>query len=435
MKYGETIAYLYGLQQHGMKFGLDNITKLLSAAGNPQKTVRAVHVGGTNGKGSTAAMIESILKTSGVTTGLFTSPHLVSFTERIRVNGEEITEEDVVALAGEVRQIAESMEEFSPTFFEVVTAMAFLYFERRNVDWAVVEVGLGGRLDATNLLIPEVTVITAVGYDHCEFLGKTLREIAGEKAGIIKNGVPVVTAAQRPEAGEVIEERAAEKGCRLFRYGEEFTAQLLSLSPQNIHFHYSGACDYRDIQLPLAGVHQMGNAAIAIKTMELLSEKYRDLECDIGKGLAAVKWPGRLEMARNDPPTLIDGAHNPHAALALSRYLQEVLAGRYRRIILIAGIMADKDIDGLLNPLLPLASEVIFASPAYGRAARADVLAARAAAGGYTSRTAGSVPEALLMAEGLWMPGDLIVVTGSFYTIGEAKEALGTKGVLTRLRE
>jgi dihydrofolate synthase/folylpolyglutamate synthase len=435
MKYRETTAYLYGLQQYGMKFGLDNIAKLLSAAGNPQKTFRAVHVGGTNGKGSTAAMIESILRTSGATTGLFTSPHLVNFTERIRVDGEEIAEEDVVALAGEVRQITERMEEFSPTFFEVVTAMAFLYFQRRGVGWAVIEVGLGGRLDATNILMPEATVITEIGYDHCEFLGKTLKEIAGEKAGIIKSGVPVVSAAQRPEAGEVIEKKAVEKGCRLFRYGEEFTAQLLVGSPMDIRFHYTGAGDYDDIRLPMAGVHQMGNAAMAIKTIEVLAEKYAESQCDIGKGIASVKWPGRLEMARNDPPTLIDGAHNPHAALALSHYLREILASWYQRIILVAGIMADKDIDGILNPLLALASEVIFASPAYGRAARADVLAARAAAGGYSSRTAGNVAEALLMAEGLWRPGDLIVVTGSFYTIGEAKEALGTKGVLTRLRE
>jgi dihydrofolate synthase/folylpolyglutamate synthase len=435
MKYDETIGYLYGLQQYGMKFGLDNITKLLSAAGNPQKTFRAIHVGGTNGKGSTSAMIESMLRTAGITTGLFTSPHLVNFTERIRINGEEIREEEVVVLAAEIRRIAEHMEDFSPTFFEVVTTMAFLYFKRRNVQWAVVEVGLGGRLDATNLLMPEVTVITAIGYDHCEFLGRTLREIAGEKVGIIKDGVPVVTAAQRAEAMEVIEKKTAEKKCRLFRYGEQFTAQLLSLSPQGICFHYSGAGEYEDIHLPLAGEHQMTNGAMAIKTVELLSQKHGNLLCDIRKGLAAVQWPGRLEMVRYDPPILIDGAHNPHAALALSHYLREVLSCRYKRIILVAGIMADKDIDGILNPLLPLASEVIFASPAYGRAASADALAARAAAGGYSSRAAGSVSDALLVAEGLRRSGDLIVVTGSFYTIGEAKEALGEKGVLTRLRE
>jgi dihydrofolate synthase/folylpolyglutamate synthase len=435
MKYDETIGYLYGLQQHGMKFGLDNITKLLSAAGNPQRAFRAVHVGGTNGKGSTSAMIEAMLRTSGITTGLFTSPHLVNFTERIRVNGEEIGEEEVVALAAEVRHIAESMEEFSPTFFEVVTTMAFLCFRRRNVQWAVVEVGLGGRLDATNLLVPEVTVITAIGYDHCEFLGKTLREIAREKAGIIKEGIPVVTAAQRHEAGKVIEKEAAEKGCRLFRYGEQFTAQLLSLSPRGIRFHCTGASEYHDMELPLAGVHQMINGAMAIKTVEVLSQKYGDLLCDVRRGLAAVRWPGRLEMVKDDPPILIDGAHNPHAALALSHYLREILVVWYKRIILVAGIMADKDIDGILKPLLPIAAEVIFASPAYGRAACADALAARAAAGGYSSRSAGSVADALLMAEGLWRSGDLIVVTGSFYTIGEAREALGTKGVLTRLRE
>jgi dihydrofolate synthase/folylpolyglutamate synthase len=435
MKYGETVAYLYGLQQHGMKFGLDNIKRLLSATGDPQKAFRSVHVGGTNGKGSTAAMIESMLRTSGRTTALFTSPHLVSFTERIRVGGQEIAEEDVVALAAEVRQIAKSMGDFSPTFFEVVTAMAFLYFERRKVDWAVVEVGLGGRLDATNVVSPEATVITTIGYDHCEFLGRTLKEIAGEKAGMIKEGVPVVTAAQESEAMEIIEKRAAARGCRLFRYGGEFNAEQVSDSPGGIEFHYRGLREYEKIHLPLAGRHQAINASMAIRTMEVLSEKYEGLACDIRKGLARVKWPGRLEMVKDDPPILIDGAHNPHAALALSDYLKKTLSSRYRRIILVTGIMADKDIDGILKPLLPLAAEVIFASPAYGRAASAEALAARAASEGYSSHIGGSVPDALRMAEEFCTPGDLIVVTGSFYTIGEAKEALGTKGVLTRLRE
>ncbi len=434
MKYGEAIEYLYGLQKYGMKFGLDNITRLLSAAGNPQKKFRVVHVAGTNGKGSTSAMIESMIRTSGATTGLFTSPHLVNFTERIRLNGEEIAEEDVIDLASEVRNISEKMEELSPTFFEVVACMAFLYFARHDVDWAVVEVGLGGRLDATNVLLPDVSVITAVGHDHCEFLGKTLKEIVGEKAGIIKARVPVVTAAQSPEAMEVLQRRAEEKDCRLFTYGNDFTAELLSDSLRGITFSYRGEREYEGVEVPLAGKHQMTNASLAVKTVEILSEKY-GMTADIRKGLAEVKWPGRLEMANDDPPILIDGAHNPHAATELSRYLEQALSRGYRRIIMVAGIMADKDIDGILGPLLPLASEILFASPAYGRAASADMLASRAAAMGFLSQPAGSVSDALRMAEGLYAAGDLIVVTGSFYTIGEAKEALGAEGILTRLRE
>ncbi len=434
MKYDETIEYLYGLQKYGMKFGLDNITRLLAAAGDPHKKFRAVHVGGTNGKGSTSAMIESMIRTSGVKTGLFTSPHLVNFTERIRLKGEEIAEGDVIALASEVRQIAERIEDFSPTFFEVVACLAFLYFARNDADWAIVEVGLGGRLDATNVLLPDVSVITAIGYDHCEFLGTTLKEIAGEKAGIMKAGVPVVVAEQPPEAMEVLQKRAEEKGCALFRYGYDFSAGLVSDSLRGIRFDYRGDRDYRDICLPLAGRHQMINASVAIKATEIVSEKY-GMRCDVRKGLAEVKWPGRLEMAKDDPPILIDGAHNPHAAAALSKHLQQALSSDYRRIILVAGVMADKDIDGILGPLLPLASEIIFTAAAYGRAASADMLAGRAAAKGYSSRTTGSVSEALRMAEGLCMAGDLIVVTGSFYTLGEAKEVLGGKGVLTRLRE
>ena len=186
MSYQRTVEYLYGLQKFGMKFGLDNISRLLSAVGNPHESFRTVHVAGTNGKGSTSSMIESMLRTSGTRTGLFTSPHLVNFTERIRIDGEEIAEGDVIALAEEVRGVADKMGDISPTFFEAITAMAFLYFRRLRIDWAVVETGLGGRLDATNVIRPEVSVITSIRLDHREFLGNTLREIAGEKAGIIK---------------------------------------------------------------------------------------------------------------------------------------------------------------------------------------------------------------------------------------------------------
>jgi len=435
MSYPHTIEYLYGLQKHGMKFGLDNIRKLMCAFHNPQGSFRSVHVAGTNGKGSTSAMIASVLKTAGMKSGLFSSPHLISFTERIRIDGEEITERDVITLAEEVRAAAEKSEDFSPTFFEVVTAMAFLYFRKMGIQWAVIETGLGGRLDATNVIIPEATVITRIGLDHCEFLGKTLREVALEKAGIIKDGVPVVSASQETEAMEVIVRRAQERGSPLFTYGESFTADLISESFGEISFRYFCEGRSKDLTVPLAGRHQMINASLAVKTAEILMEKYPAMRCEIGEGLSTVQWPGRLEMVNDDPPVLIDGAHNPQAASALSAYLKEVALLRYKRIILVVGAMGDKDVGGILGPLLPLAWKILFTAPAYGRSAQPERLAALAAAKGYSSIIVPSVVEAVKKAGEMCLPGDLVVITGSFYTLGEAKESLGNKGVLTRLRE
>jgi dihydrofolate synthase/folylpolyglutamate synthase len=378
-------------------------------------------------------MIESLLRTTGVRTGLFTSPHLVSFTERIRVNGEEISEDAVIELADEVRKAAAGIEDFCPTFFEVVSAMAFLHFMRMKVEWAVIEVGMGGRLDATNIIQPEVTVITGIGIDHSEFLGDTLADIAREKAGIIKQGVPLVTTGQRPEVMEIIQQRCDEAGAPLFRFHSEFSAEGASRDSEAVSLHYQGKNAYRDVGVSLAGEYQIGNAALAIKVAEILSEKYPEMDCDIRKGLTAVSWPGRLEMIKEKPPILIDGAHNPPAATALSVHLRKLLGTKYKRVIMIVGVMADKDIGGILKPLLPLAAEILFASPAYGRAASTERLQDHAMALGYASKAAESVAGALSMARSLYEPGDLILVTGSFYTIGEAKRRLDIS-VLARLR-
>ncbi len=435
MSYRKTIDYLYGLQKFGMKFGLDNISRLFSAAGNPQESFRAVHVAGTNGKGSTSAMIESLLRTSGVRTGLFTSPHLVNFTERIRVDGEEIPERDVITLTEEVRGVAEDIGDISPTFFEVITAMAFLFFRRMKIDWAVVETGLGGRLDATNVVSPEVSVITSIGHDHREFLGNTLGEIASEKAGIIKKNVPVVSSAQLPEVADVLTRKAAEAGSVLYRYPVDFSARMVAEAPDGICFDYRGSREYSGLKVPLAGGYQMMNASVAVRLAEVIAERHPALKVDVRKGLWQVRWPGRLELIKKTPPILIDGAHNPDAALALSEYLRAMLAPRYKRIILIIGIMGDKDREGILARLLPLASETIFAAASYGRAASPESLAASASSLGYSSRKARTVAEAIALAEDLCGPDDIVVITGSFYTIGEAKEVLGGRGLLSRLRE
>jgi len=471
MSYRETVQYLYGLQQHGIKFGLDNITGLLSALHNPHKTFPSVHIAGTNGKGSTAAIIASLLQGAGLRVGLFTSPHLVSFTERIRISGKQITEHDVIQLAEEVREFVSQSAGFSPTFFEVVTAMALLYFKRKKTDIAVIEVGMGGRLDATNILTPEVSVITNISFDHKEFLGRTLGEIAFEKAGIIKKGIPVVASIQEPEAKAVIEKRAEEEEAELFFYDSDFSADMKKEDFTGITFDYSdNDMIIRDLLLPLAGVHQMQNASVAIKaaTIALRKNTVTREDGDAGRwstvvspglrvsasprqeiiewirsGIASTKWPGRLEFISEKPPVVIDGAHNPAAAAALAQALKRTFLEKYKKIIMILGIMNDKDIEGIMEPLLPLASHIICTAPAGSRAARAEKLAAAAASLGFhTVRATRTVKEALDCAMQLAMthdpspiPPPLILVTGSFYTTGEAKEVLGQKGVLGGLRE
>jgi len=444
MSYVETITYLYDLQREGIKFGLDNTIRLMSALENPHTSFLSIHVAGTNGKGSTAAIIASVLKASGLKVGLFTSPHLISFTERIRVNDDEIREDEVISLADEIRGTISNLQSwlpsFSPTFFEVVTAMALLYFDRKKIDIAVIEVGMGGRLDATNVITPEISVITSIGNDHRQFLGNTLKEIASEKAGIIKDEIPVVVSSQAPEVLEVIELNAQERNTRVYLYGRDFSSILKGEDLSGIYLDYwSDSSTIHDLYLPLTGKHQMYNASVAVKAVELLKRHRVSTTGSIRDGLKNLRWPGRLEIIKDEPPVLIDGAHNPSAALALSRTLIKTFLRRFKRIILILGVMGDKDIKGIMEPLLPLASEIVLTSPDSERAASPVRLASVAASLGFSNvRIASTVRDAIEMAEGLSLmaPHDsLIVVTGSFYTTGEAKEVVGYKGVLSRLRE
>ncbi len=439
MNYTSAIEYLYALQKHGIKLGLENTIKLLSLLGNPQNSFKSVHIAGTNGKGSTSAMIASVLKTAGFKVGLFTSPHLLSFTERIKVDNIEIEEREVVEITEEIREVIRSdqqsaisnQQSFLPTFFEFVTAMGFLYFKRKGVEWAVVETGMGGRLDATNVLIPVVSVITNISYDHREFLGETLKEIAGEKAGIIKRGIPVVCSAQEPEAMEVISRKAAEKGSSLFTHGKDFFPRSKNMDMYGITFDYKGKERLEDLYIPLCGMHQMENASVAIKALEVLMEKEFISYDSVREGLALTKWQGRLELIKNkgcNYDFLIDGAHNPDASRALADSLKGYFISHYEKIILILGIMADKDVEGIMKPLLPLASETIFTAPDYERAAPPVKLAEYAGSLGFRSRVTDSVKVAIDLAKeraGEGAGKTLIVITGSFYTIGEAKMHLG----------
>ena len=460
MSYDETIHYLFNLQKYGIKFGLENISRIMSAFHDPHTAFPSVHVAGTNGKGSTSALIASVLQASGFRTGLFTSPHLVSFTERIRIGGEEISETDVIDLAGEVRGIVSGLQDFSPTFFEVVTAMAMLYFSKSKTDIAVMEVGMGGRLDATNIITPEVSVVTAISYDHKEFLGPSLGDIAREKAGIIKKGIPVAVSGQEAEALHVLEDRALEQEAQLFLYGRDFASELKKSDVSGIRFDYHSVdgLAIRDLILPLPGEHQMRNASIAIKAVELIKGRgltprsQRTLTTphaspitydSIREGIRNVRWPGRLEFIHDKPPVVIDGAHNPGAAIVLAQTLKKDFLKKYKKIIIILGIMKDKDIEGIMEPLLQVASETILTAPAYSRSATPEKLADVARSLGFSTpricRTVkDSINTAMRIAEDPAFTHDhppLILISGSFYTIGEAKEAFGQKGVFSKLRE
>lgn len=447
MNYAGTVDYLYGLQKYGIKLGLEKTRSVMACVGNPHRDFRSIHVAGTNGKGSVSAMIAYILISCGFRVGLFTSPHLVSFTERIRTNGEKITESEVIDLTEEVRsRISELNPDLpEPTFFEFVTAMAFLYFSRKNVDWAVIEVGMGGRLDATNVITPAVSVITNVSHDHKDFLGETLAEIASEKAGIIKEGVPVVSAAQKNEVKRIIREISDARMSKFFFYGDDFSGLLKNSDINGLVFDYRNGSDtVTDLRTPLAGDHQLVNACLAVKAaMTALagcgqSEK-NGMEDKIRNGLASTKWQGRLEVVSTDPLIMIDGAHNPDAAETLSVFIKKQLSDY--SIILITGIMADKDVAGILKHLLPVASNVILTSPDYGRAASPQALAECASSLGVSDAVCAiSIREALGKAGDIYASlsahcRPLILITGSFYTIGEAKEALGEKSVLGGLRE
>src|SRR5208282_4971313 len=322
MSYTGAIKYLYDLQRHSIKLGLERTEKILAVLGNPHRRFLSVHVAGTNGKGSVAAMVASMLMSDGFRVGLFTSPHMVSFTERIRINGSKISETEVGQLTGEIKEKISALAATAgePTFFEFVTVMAFLYFARNNVDWSVIEVGMGGRLDATNLILPEVSVITGISYDHKEFLGNFLTDIASEKAGIIKNGVPVVCSAQESEVELILRKKADESSSPFFIYGKDFSGTLRSTDITGTRFDYnSEGHTFTELHVPLAGEHQVINACVAIQAFLLCSENGAQRASvqptsgasvqptsgstpdAVREGLAAARWQGRLELVDSDP--------------------------------------------------------------------------------------------------------------------------------------
>jgi dihydrofolate synthase / folylpolyglutamate synthase len=418
--YQESIDYLFGLQKYGIKFGLNCTKNILIRLGNPHRRLRCIHIAGTNGKGSTAAMLSSMLKQQGLRVGLYTSPHLVRFTERFRINDKEVSPERIIEVFRHVRQVIDDAE--PPTFFEAVTAMAFQYFAEEEVEWAIVEAGMGGRMDATNVMQPQVSVITNVSMDHEEFLGSTLGAIAREKAGIIKNRVPVVTGARQPLVQAILKATCLRLESPIFRLGKDFRAKRNA----DGSLRYEGLMRrFSSLALNLAGGHQIHNAALALATLEVL-ENYRALSLDpetIPEGMLQVHWPARLEILQKSPLILLDGAHNPEGAECLRDALKQLFPKR--RLHLVLGIMADKDLRGILRKLLPRAETVIFTQPKYARAANPEAL--RRLARPYLQRLY-VIPDpesAIQQAKSFAAPEDVICIAGSLYFAGEVKELFG----------
>lgn len=449
MTYDEAVRYLLALGRElaaprqpaatasVAKFGLNNISLLADRLGNPHRAYPCVHIAGTNGKGSVAAMLESILRAAALRTGLYTSPHLVRINERIRLDGSEISILKFEMAFTRVHAFIEAMLASGtltahPTYFECLTAMAFDCFAREGVDFAVFEVGMGGRLDATNIVTPEVAVITQVDFDHENYLGHSIEQIAGEKAGIIKPGGWVVSAAERPEAREVIARRCAEVDARLVEVDQAYLIERAgagaqpaapgggagSAPTQRIVVRAAHSRKSIEFTLPLAGRFQARNALAAIAAARLLPERGFPIDDSaIVRGLESVRWPGRLDRVQERPDVYIDGTHNPAGARELLAFWEESFAGR--RIHLVYGAMRDKAVDEITGLLFPRAATVILTEPRQPRAISAAALAAMTQ---HLAARAEVVPDpgaALERALELAAPEDAIFATGSLYLAGD----------------
>lgn len=419
----DCLERMFTLRRFGIKLGLATIRRILAGLGNPHRRFACIHVAGSNGKGSVASNLAAILTRSGYRVGLYTSPHLVRFNERIKVDGEDITDADIVRLYRRVNQVLPGGRE--PTFFEFTTAMAFDEFGRRNVDWAVIETGMGGRLDATNVLTPEVAIITNISLEHREYLGRTLRAIAFEKAGIIKRRRPVVTGAKQAAAFDVIAETAQLKSAPLYRLGSEFRVRRT----QNDRFTYYGISHvWPDMATGLRGGYQAENAALTLAACELLMKKApRISAASIREGLRTNRWPGRLERVCEKPLVLFDGAHNLAAARELARHLTEHF--RDRAITMVIGILDDKPYRAMLKLLLPHAARLIVTRAKINRALPPEKIEAEARSLVADIRIVPDVGSALRYAMQTAAPGSLTLVAGSLYVVGEAKAALESAAV------
>lgn len=420
MTYQEALDYLAALGKFGSQLGLTRIERLIELMRHPERCYKTIHVTGTNGKGSTSAMLSSILKESGIRAGLFTSPHLTDYTERMRVDGEEISRDEFAeAIEYTSTFVAEMIKEGyeHPTEFEVLTAAAFYYFKKSNVQYAVIEVGLGGLLDSTNVIVPEVSVITNVTFEHADRCGGTLQGVAKHKAGIIKKSVPVVTAAQG-EALEIIRNTAKQKTAALIVAGENFRVSGIENHLGGEKFSLTNSSETQEYQVSLVGRHQAENAALAIMAARVLKKTEITKET-IQEGLKKVSWPGRFELFSTHPLLVIDGAHNPAGAKVLRDNLDAFFTGP-RTFLL--GILQDKDITGIITALIRPEDLVVVAAPHSDRAGRPEEVAATITASHV--ETARSIEAGLQRAKELAGANGLVCAAGSLYLIGTVRELL-----------
>lgn len=417
LTYPQALEALYGLQKYGIKFGLSKTSNLLRAFGDPHRGRGYIHIAGTNGKGSVAAMVASILAQSGLRVGLYSSPHLVRFTERFRINDREMSRETAARLAAELLDAVDPKE--PPTFFEIVTAMALVYFAREKVDVAVMEVGMGGRLDATNIIDPLVTSITNISLEHQDYLGKRLVDIAREKAGIVKPGVELVTGVTQPPVIRCIQQACRESRAPLIRLGRDVRYRN---SPAGLSYH-GPSLMLRGVRIGLPGRFQSRNAALALALTEVLTGKgFAVSEEHIRDGLARVNWPGRMQLMSRNPAVVVDGGHNPRALRALADALPSAFS--FHRLILVIGVMEDKDIPAVLEAIVPLSDYVFYTRPVYARAAAPEVLRLAGEPLGRPGETAATLPQALDRAKKMADADDLILISGSLFTAGEALSLL-----------
>jgi dihydrofolate synthase/folylpolyglutamate synthase len=431
MNYQEALDYILSfadyerLPRSALVWDLRRIERLLERLGNPQDAARSIHVAGTKGKGSTAAMIASVLTEAGYRVGLYTSPHLFSFTERIQAGGRPIAEDAFARLTEFIKPDVEAINrigEFGElTTFEILTALAFTFFREIEADYQVLETGLGGRLDATNVVRPEVGVITSISFDHTDVLGDTLARIATEKAGIIKPESTVVCSPQFPEAMEVIERTCRERGVRLVRVDTEVTWHQGDFSTDGQSFHLKGLEREYDLRIPLLGEYQLENAATAVASIEVLAGMGARVSPEnISAGLEQVHWPGRLQVLRREPWVIVDSAHNVYSVKKLGEALKRHF--HFERIIFILGVSSDKDVAGIIAEAASLASEVIISRSRHPRAVEPATLVNEFAKHGVTPQVAETVAAAVRLALDMAKPDDLICAAGSVFVIAEVME-------------
>lgn len=418
MSYESTLAYIHGVQWRGQKPGLDRIRALLNHLGNPEERLKFVHIGGTNGKGSTAALMESVLRKAGYRTGLYTSPFINRFNERIRVDGQEITDEALELIVNEIRPFADAMEDL-PSEFELITAVAMVYFSRMGCDIVVLEVGMGGEFDATNVIpCPEVAVLTAIGLDHTAVLGPTVADIARTKSGIIKEGGDVVSYGHLPEADIEIEAACQRNHATLWPVDfDRLVLKDLTLDERTFDLG-----PIQDLKMPLLASYQPKNAAVAVTALSVLAHKgWHITEQHIREGFAAVQWPGRFEVLGRHPIFLLDGSHNPQGIAATADSLQELFPGQ--KFVFLLSIMADKDVDAMLSILAPLAQQCFTVTADNPRAMPADQLADKLQALGCRAECCASIPEAVAAAQGAAGYDGRVCALGTLYFSGDVRRA------------